>query len=349
MMNYKSRIVKDDQTIRQALALINELTEGSLTLFVIDNSGEMVGTLTDGDIRRGLLNDVALSQPVKDIMNKNFKFFKANEFDVLQVQRLKNEKKNLIPLLDENHKIVQVVDLSERKSFLPMEALIMAGGEGTRLRPLTLSTPKPLLRVGQKPIIEHNIDRLINFGVENFYISIRYLGEQIENYFQDGNNKNVHINYIKETEPLGTIGALSLVKEIVYEHVLVMNADLLTNLDYEDMFATMLEEDADMIVATSAYEVKVPYGIIETNGKAITALKEKPVYTYFSNAGIYIIRKNALKYLPYNKHINATDLMDALIADGKKVVNYPILGYWLDIGGHEAFNKAQEDIRHLEL
>jgi NDP-sugar pyrophosphorylase family protein len=282
-------------------------------------------------------------------MNRNFKFFKVKEFDVLQVQQLKSEKKNLIPLLDEEHRIVQVIDISERKSFLPLEALIMAGGEGTRLRPLTLTTPKPLLKVGKKPIIEHNIDRLINFGVENFYISIRYLGDQISDYFKDGAHKNVHIRYVKETEPLGTIGALSLIDEIVYDHVLVMNADLLTNLDYEDMFATMISEDADMIVATSAYEVKVPYGIIETNGKTITALKEKPVYTYFSNAGIYIIKKTALQYLPHNQHMNATDLMDALIGAGKKVLNYPILGYWLDIGGHEAFHKAQEDIRHLEL
>jgi dTDP-glucose pyrophosphorylase len=349
MMDITNRIVSENQTIKEALGIINSLKEGSLTLFVLNNNQQLVGTLTDGDIRRGLLEDRPLSENVKTIMNKNYRFFKANEFDVRDVHTLKSEKKYLIPLLDLEGRIVQVIDLSDKKSFLPIQALIMAGGEGTRLRPLTLKTPKPLLPVGNKPIIEHNIDRLVNYGVEDFFISINYLGEQLEAYFGSGSEKNVNIQYVREAKPLGTIGALSLLEDIRYDHVLVMNADLLTNLDYEDMFATMVDEDAEMIVATSAYEVKVPYGIIETNGKSIIALKEKPVYTYFSNAGIYIIRKSALQYLEHNQHMNATDLMDKLIKEKKKVLNYPILGYWLDIGGHESYQKAQEDIKHLEI
>ena len=241
MKNWEKYIIRDTTTIRQALTVINELGDNNSVLFVTDAEGVLKGTITDGDIRRGLIANAQLEQDIITIANKRFHKIENGGIDPAYINKCKEAGVKSLPSIDNAGKILSVINLTDLRTVLPLHAIIMAGGRGERLLPLTKNTPKPMLKVGDKPIIEHNIDRLINFGVENFYISIRYLGEQIENYFHDGNDKNVHISYIKEKEPLGTIGALSLIKEIVYDHVLVMNADLLTNLDYEDMFATMLE------------------------------------------------------------------------------------------------------------
>ena len=205
------------------------------------------------------------------------------------------------------------------------------------------------MKVGDKPIIEYNIDRLKDFGIRNLTLTIKYLGQQLVDYFKDGAEKDLNIGYMQEDEPLGTIGSVSLIEQFHNEYILVMNSDLLTNIDYEDMFKDMLDKGGDMIVATTPYEVQIPYGVIETVGDRIVALKEKPTYTYYSNAGIYIFKKEFVDLIPKGEHFNATDLMEALYSNGKKVVHYPILGYWLDIGKPHDFEKAQKDIKHIKF
>ena len=217
----------------------------------------------------------------------------------------------------------------------------MAGGEGKRLRPLTEKTPKSLLKVGNRPIIEHNIDRLAEYGVENIYISIKYL--------QNGEAKNISISYVKEDVPLGTIGAVSLINNLNSDYILVMNSDILTNIDYEDFFMEFVIQDADMAVATIPYKVDIPYAVLETSQNLVIDLKEKPTYTYYSNAGIYLIKKDLIKLIPTNSFFNATDLMELLIKSGKKLISYPLHSYWLDIGKHNDFEKAQEDIKHIKF
>jgi len=341
--------IKDSATIKDALLKLNELEHGAMTLFVIDNYGKMLGSVSDGDIRRGLLSNVELSHQVSAVMNKSFRYLSGSNFSMKTLKQYREAKIYLLPVLDDDFILTDIIDLSAKHSWLPIDVLIMAGGEGRRLRPLTIDTPKPMLLVGDKPILEHNIQRLIQYGVSRIHISVKYLQEKIISYFGDGANRNIEIKYIKETEPLGTIGALSLINEFKYEYVLVMNADVLTTIDLEDMFLALEQTNGDMAVASSGYEVKVPYGVIEINDQLITGLKEKPVYTYFSNAGIYLIKREVLHYLQVGQAFNATDLMELLIAKNRKVINYPILGYWLDIGGHEALKKAQADIKHLEL
>ncbi|MNM72326.1 D-glycero-alpha-D-manno-heptose 1-phosphate guanylyltransferase [compost metagenome] len=226
----------------------------------------------------------------------------------------------------------------------------MAGGEGKRLRPLTEKTPKPLLLVGEKPIIEYNIDRLKEVGVHTINISINYLGDQLEQYFGDGSQKDIRINYVRETKPLGTIGSVLLVEDFDHEDIIIMNSDLLTNIDFNDFFKTYQEAKADMIVATTSYHVDVPYAVLEVSeNNAVKSLKEKPRYTYYSNAGIYILKKNLLSMIPQDKFFDITDLMDRIIEMDLKLVTYPINGYWLDIGKHEDFKKAQEDIKHIKF
>ena len=225
----------------------------------------------------------------------------------------------------------------------------MAGGEGIRLRPLTDTLPKPMLKIGDKPIIDYSIDWLMRFGIDDFKISINYLGEKIEAHCGNGTDKDISISYILEKDKLGTIGSVSLIEEIKHNNLLVMNSDLLTNIDLEEFYNQHENKNADMSVACIPYNVSIPYAIMDTDHENVLSFKEKPTLTYHSNAGIYIIRKGILNRIPKNLFFNATDLMDNLINDGKKVIYYPILGYWLDIGKMDDFNKANEDIKHIRF
>jgi len=237
--------------------------------------------------------------------------------------------------------------LAKLNSILPLRAVIMAGGKGERLRPLTENTPKPMLPLGDKPIIEHNIDRLISFGIDTITISVRYLSDQIINYFGNGSSKGITINYIEEDEPLGTIGCLSQIGKIDHEAILVLNSDVFTNINFEDFYLTFEDENADMAVASIPYSVDIPYAIMELNDNCITSFKEKPKNTYYANAGIYLIKKESLAHIPKNTFFNATDLMDAIMARTGKLIHSPITGYWIDIGKHDDYNKAREIIKHF--
>ncbi len=350
-MDHKDQIITKDQSVKEALQKLNSQGGFIRILFVVDDKNRMVGTLSDGDIRRGLLEREDLSIPVSDVMHGNFKYLQQNNFNVEYIKSLKQKGINLVPLLNEDYEILKVFDLSTKNSILPLDAVIMAGGEGKRLRPLTENTPKPLLHVGDKPILEQNIDRLNEkFGVYTFYLTVKYLGEQIRDYFKDGSDKGISICYHWENDKaLGTIGSLSCFDHFPHDYILVMNSDILTTLDFEDFFQDFIQKDADMAVATIPYRVQIPYGVLETDHHQIFDLKEKPTYTYYSNGGIYLIKKRIIEEIPKNEFFNATDLMEKLIMNGGKVTNYPVLGYWLDIGKKEDYDKAQEDIQHLSF
>lgn len=319
----------------------------TLTLFAIDENERLVGTLTDGDIRRGFIHGLTLSDPVEKFILKSFhkvnKGFSINDFKLARDKGIR-----LLPVLDDNGRITKIFDLKKRKSILPLECMIMAGGRGERLRPLTDKTPKPMLLVGNKPIIEHNIDRLISFGIEKIYISVKYLGQQIEDYFGDGSSKGISIEYIWEDLPLGTAGALSLIKELKTEHILLMNSDLFTDADFEDLYLNTIENNASMGVATVPYTTKVPYGIFNIEKNQIIGLREKPTYTNYANAGIYVIDKKVLKEIPHKTFYNITDLMEHLIEKGHPLIHNPVIGYWIDIGQHQDYINAQEIVKHIQ-
>jgi len=206
-----------------------------------------------------------------------------------------------------------------------------------------------MLKIGNKPIIEHNIDRLALYGIDDFWVSVKYLGEQIEAYFGNGEDKNIQIEYIWEQESLGTIGAVSKIGNFEHDTILVTNSDVLTNLDYEHFFLDFIEKGGDFAVVTIPYEVNIPYGVLETSNGNVMSLKEKPTYTYYSNGGIYLMKKELLKLLPKDTHFNATDLMEKLLKEGYNVISYPLVGYWLDVGKHEDFEKAQKDIIQIKF
>jgi dTDP-glucose pyrophosphorylase len=351
MIKHGEHIIDKDSQTRKALKALDDLLENSSrTLFVVDKNDKVVGSLTDGDIRRGLLNGLEIFQPIELFMNKEFKFLSDGIDNVDLIKAYRKADINLVPLLNEKFQLLQILDLKKIRTVLPVAALIVAGGRGERLRPFTDLIPKPMLKVEDKPILEHNIDRLISYGISEFYISVKYLKTQIMDYFGDGSTKNVRINYIEENEPLGTLGALSLIDKIDQEDILVMNSDVLTNIDFEDFYNFYKQEHATMALASVPYVVNIPYAVLETKDMNITSFVEKPAYTYYSNGGIYLLKFALKKHLQTNAFFNATDLMEKVILEKDcSLVHYPLLGYWLDIGKHQDYIKAQADIKHINF
>ena len=348
MRDFRNHLLLYNQTIKDALKRLNTLDD-HLALFIVDDNDTLIGTLTDGDIRRALVSDYIVDDVVEKVMHREFTSLVLGRFNMDQILEIKKRKLALIPIVDDQLTIKRLINFEEMKSVLPIEAIIMAGGEGKRLRPFTETVPKPLLKVGNKPIIEYNVDRLAEYGVQQIHISIKYLGHLIEEYLQNGDSKNISISYVSEGSPLGTIGSVSLIKNLNCDYILIMNSDILTNIDYEDFFIEFINQDADMAVATIPYKVDIPYAVLETNQNLVIDFKEKPTYTYYSNAGIYLIKRSLIDLIPQNEFYNATDLMEVLINSGRKLISYPLLSYWLDIGKHDDFEKAQEDIKHIKF
>lgn len=343
----KNHIISKDITLLDALSIINDLSPDPLVLFVVDDTQSMVGTLTDGDSRRALIAGASVSDKVEMIMHQNFNFMNFAEIDdVKELKRQKELKMKLVPVLDKEKHIVEIINLERFKTRLPIDAVLMAGGKGERLRPLTEKTPKPLLPVGDKAIIDHNIDRLISYGVQHISVTVNYLKEQLEAHFSESHN-GVQVQTVREPKFLGTIGSIKFVKDYYNDTVLVMNSDVFTNINLEDFYLHFIEHDAEMSVVAVPYTVSVPYGIFDLDGREIHGLIEKPTYNYYANAGIYLIKRRALNEIPDDTFFNATDLIEKLIAEKKKVIRFPLNGTWIDIGNPQEYQKANELVKHL--
>ena len=348
MTSYKDHLIPSGSSIKEALIKLEILSSNAI-IFIVDKEDKLIGSLTDGDVRRALIRDVSIDNVVDEIIQHHPRFLRKGERNIQKVIEYRENGFKIIPILDKEDKIVNVINFRKIRSYLPVDAVIMAGGRGQRLQPLTKTVPKPLLKVGNKPIMEHNLDRLSLYGIDDFWVSIKYLGEQIEAYFGNGHDRNINIEYVWEEEPLGTIGGVSKINNFGHDFILLTNSDLLTNLDYEHFFLDFLNQDADLAIVTIPYQVNIPYAVLETVNGQVESFKEKPTYTYYSNGGIYLMKRKALDFLPKNTFFNATDLMEKLIDEGKKVISYPFSSYWLDIGKFEDFEKAQKDIKQIKF
>jgi len=348
MPPYYKHLLNINASVKDALQKLDALAADAI-LFLTDAENILLGSLTDGDLRRGFIKGLDFQSPLKLFIQPNPKFIQQGQFNLKEIVVLREQNFMVFPVVNHDKQIINIVNFRRQKSYLPVDALVMAGGRGERLRPLTNQVPKPLLQVGDKPILEHNLDGLNAFGIDDVWISLRYLGQQIVDTFKDGSAKGMRIHYVWEEHPLGTAGALALVEDFIHDYVLLMNSDLLTTINYEDFFLFFQEQEADLAVACIPYQVNVPYAVMETNGHVVNGLKEKPTYTHYSNAGIYLMKRDLVKSVPKHQHFNATDLMEQLISQGKKVVAYPMVGYWLDIGRKEDYQKAQRDIKNLKF
>lgn len=341
-------LINHNATILEALGALNGLSNAGLTLFVQDENKHVIGALTDGDIRRYLLNGGNLQDDVLKAVKADFCSIRVETNDFVKTcNKYRQSKIRVVPIIDKNGKLVDIIDFDKQASILPIDAVIMAGGKGERLRPLTEKTPKPLLPVGDKAIIDHNVDRLIQYGVEHISVTANYLAEQIESHYAQPRNE-VQIQCVREPRFLGTMGAVRLVKEFHNDVILVMNSDLFTDIDFEDMYLHFVDNNADMSIAAVPYTVSIPYGICDLDGRDVKGIVEKPTYNYYANAGIYMLRREVINMIPENEFYNATDLIDALVKNGSKVIRYPLKGTWIDIGTLSEYQKAKDLAKHMK-
>lgn len=340
--------IDQDKSLIDALKKLNKITSYTdLTLFVKNKKKSIIGSITDGDIRRSLISKKNFNLKVGQVCNKNFSYLIDND-NYQDLEKFKSKNINLLPILNKNGTLKDLLDLRKVKSILPVECVIMAGGRGKRLSPLTDKVPKPMLSLGNKPIIEHNIDNLISFGIKKIYISIRYLGEQIKDYFGDGSSKGIEIKYVWEDKPLGTAGSMSLINDFIKENILLINSDLFTNVNLERMYKSLISQKADMVIASTKYKVDIPYAVFKNDDdNRVIGFNEKPSYTFHSNAGIYMFKKQWISKIPIDSFFDITDLMQLIINNKKKIIQVPILGYWIDIGSPNDYKNALETIKHF--
>lgn len=339
--NISKHILSIDASVKDALDAINALSGDVQLIFVINSGGKLVGTLSGGDIRRGLLKGVSLSDSVSETMNRNFTAVPAGEDPYSYIAEGKKRKLRLIPVIKDGV-IADVLDLDLVRAVLPMDAVLMAGGKGERLRPLTLETPKPLLPVGGVPIIDRNIRNLESFGISNIFVTVNYLHEKIEAHFEEytGRDSALNVKCVLEPRRLGTLGSLSLVKGLKHDNLLVMNSDLLTNIDLEKMYAQHAASGAALTVGAIPYTVSVPYAIMQTKGAEVVGLQEKPTFNYFANGGVYILQSRLMDLIPDNEYLDAPDFIETLISQGERVEFFPIDGSWIDIGSPDDYRAA---------
>ncbi|MDE6582477.1 MAG: NTP transferase domain-containing protein [Duncaniella sp.] len=341
----KNHIIHSDATLLQALEAINRLSGSEMTLLVTTPDGEMTGTLTDGDIRRALLRGIPLTAAATEAMHRDFSYLRDGDIDVRALKEMRRSGKHLIPVLDGRRRVTAILDTTATRTVLPMRAIIMAGGKGERLRPLTLTTPKPLVKVAGKAIIDYNIEALAAVGVKDITVTVNYLAEQLEEHFSQP-VAGVNVKCVRETFPMGTIGSAALVPAGTLGATLVMNSDLLTTISYEDLYLHHAASGADITIAAIPYNVSVPYAILATDSGRVTALEEKPSYAYYANAGIYLISDSMLATLKPDCRTDATDFITDAIAAGRKVSYFPISGTWIDIGSHTDYAHACELMAH---
>lgn len=339
-------IVTPDVSIFKAM---EALDAGAKGLVLICEGPILKGIATDGDFRRALLRHVKTDSPVSEIMVRSPQVGKAGITADEAIAKLRSLKVNHLPLLDGEGKLVDLAVLSDlvREKKNPRMAVIMAGGLGMRLRPLTENVPKPMLRVAGKPVLEWIIRGLMEHGINRVFISLRHHSEIVTDYFGNGEKMGLEINYLIEDEPRDTAGGLSMLDPLPTEPFLVMNGDILTTLNYSNLYTHHVESAAAMTVTLHRYELQVPYGVVNLSGDLMVGLDEKPSFWFHVNAGIYVISPEVIKEIPAKGRFSMTDLIRYLIEKNMKVEGFPLMEYWLDIGRHPDYEKAKLEAPNL--
>ncbi|MCD4671625.1 MAG: nucleotidyltransferase family protein [Anaerolineaceae bacterium] len=350
--NFTKLFIGVDASIRDAIACID--SNGKGIALIVDVEQRLVGTVSDGDIRRAMLAGENLDTSVQVLLDAK----RSGPYAIPVTASIQTPPEKIlalmqefiisqVPLLDEEGRVVEVALMEEMlpDQSVPLQAVIMAGGEGVRLRPLTEDIPKPMLPVGDRPLMELVIEQLRNSGIEQINVSTRYLSDKIKAHFGDGASMGVELNYVTEDRPLGTAGALGLM-HTPDSPLLVINGDILTRLDFRAMLAFHRKHKAELTVAVRQYDLQVPYGVVECNGPFVSDVREKPAYRFFVNAGIYLLEPSVLGCIPNGERYDMTDLIQQLLDEGQTVANFPIMEYWLDIGKYDDYQKAQDDVKN---
>jgi dTDP-glucose pyrophosphorylase/CBS domain-containing protein len=345
MCNWKQILLKPDNTLEEAIKTLHE--GGCRITLIIDDDGKLLGTLTDGDVRRALIKHISMDDLVVEVMNnKPETALKSDQRR--QILSMMRKKKFLhMPIVNEQGVLVGLETLQHLIKNISYDnpVLLMAGGFGTRLLPLTRETPKPLLKVGKLPILETIITQFIDAGFHNFYISTHYKAEMVRKHFGDGSAWGVSIQYIHETKPMGTAGSLGLLPRDIQDlPILVMNGDLLTKVNFEHLLEFHKEQGGVATMCVREYDFQVPYGVIESKECRITSIVEKPVHQFFVNAGIYVLDPTLVKSVDGKTYLDMPSLLESRIEIGEQVDTFPLHEYWIDIGHLEEFERANREV-----
>lgn len=344
MKNWESILITPDKSIREALLRIDGA--GSQMALVTDLDRKLIGTLSDGDIRRGLLKGLTLSDAIEKCMYREPHFAHADESSDSILAMMRREKLHQLPIVDAQHRVVGLEVLDDY--LLPPTrenwVVLMAGGLGTRLGDLTKTTPKPMLQVGDKPLLETILRNFVGQGFRNFYLSVNYMAEVIESHFGSGERFGARIEYLRENKRMGTAGALSLLPGAPHEPLIVANGDLLANIDYTHMLDVHVDSGAMATMGVSEYQFQIPYGVVREENGLIRRIDEKPVHKSLISAGMYALSPAALDFVPTDTFFDMPSLFDAMLAKHQKVSTYKVHGYWLDIGAIPDYQKANADI-----
>lgn len=348
-MDISKICIHPDDTIRQAIAGIDQGVSG--IALILDGEQRLLGTVTDGDVRRAMLMGMTLETQVSVLLSRKTGTIypvpitapvSAQPEELIQL--MKERVVRQIPLLDEAGRVVDLAVLDDHLRYLdlPLQAVIMAGGFGSRLRPLTDELPKPMLPINGRPIMERIVEQLRQAGIRKISVTTHYKPEKIVDHFGDGRRFGVNITYVNERFPLGTGGALGTMP-VPEEPLLVVNGDIFTQVNFRMLFEYHKEQKAEMTIAVQRYEMQVPYGVIECDGSRVVSLSEKPKMEFLVNAGIYLLEPAMLKFIPSNTYFDMTDLIQRVLDENGMVVTFPIYEYWQDIGHHDDYAQAQDD------
>jgi len=354
MQQLEKILTTEQSSLRTAMVCIDRGTKG--IALVVDEQRRLIATLTDGDLRRAVLGGMNLDLPIATLLGKIRSQGKHGPITLpidsakkTIIAEMRARAIRQIPLVDEQGRVIELAVLDELvgEPHGPVHAVVMAGGYGKRMLPLTADTPKPMLRVGDRPLIERLVQQLKQAGISRINISTHYKAEQISAHLGNGEAFGIEVGYVSEDHPLGTAGGLSLISGD--DPLLVINGDILTALDFRSLLNFHFEHGAEMTVAVREYLFDVPYGVVETDGVNVTAITEKPTVKLFVNAGIYLVSSAARNLIPSSQPFDMPQLIDILVKTSGKVISFPIWEYWLDIGRHEDYERAQKDVQQIQV
>jgi dTDP-glucose pyrophosphorylase len=344
MKNLDNILISPETTLLEVIQVIDKAQ--TQVALVINSKQQLLGTLTDGDIRRALLSNAQLTETVESYMFKTPTKAKVGESDETLLLLMRKIGINQIPILDSDGRVVDLKLLSDYLKPVKRDnwVIVMAGGLGSRLKELTKDTPKPMLNVGDRPLLETIVREFVSQGFHNIWLAVNFQADKIENHFGNGKDFDANIRYLREDKRLGTAGALSLLPNMPELPVIVMNADLLTSVDYGEMIDTHIASSVDATMAVREFEYQIPYGVVRTEKEfEILGLEEKPIHRSLVNAGMYVLSPDMFKYVPENTFFDMTELFTTILNDDQKVIYHRVHGYWLDIGRHEDFHQANCD------
>jgi dTDP-glucose pyrophosphorylase len=343
MKPLESFLIGGETSVRDAIAVIDR---GAVRLaLVVDGAGTLLGTVTDGDIRRGLLTGRNLEDRIEELMHRNFRFLGPDGTKDDALKLMQTESLHQIPVIDADGRLLDLFLLDEilRPTSLPNWVVLMAGGEGKRLYPVTETIPKPMVRIGDRPLLQIILERCIEAGFAKVFISVNYRRSQILEHFEDGVKWGIDIEYLEESEPLGTAGALALLPTKPAHPVVIINGDVLTRVDLPALLRFHSENRAALTMCVRAHDTQIPFGVVQTDGIRFVGLEEKPVLTHYVNSGIYVVNPSILEELSSVGSIDMTELIDQAMGSGHSVAVFPIHEYWLDVGSTASLEQAQGD------